>query len=93
VSDIFGSVLGRADDWHDHADRLAKEASKPLSERLKNEADAIRRQGDGFKGCTWIGVEHPSSSYYRQASLLDQAAMVALADEQRRAKRKAKRRS
>lgn len=57
------------------AEILKEELSRPLHERLMREADAEQRRGDQFRGCSWLGPEHPSASYYRRASMLRQAAL------------------
>ena len=69
-------------------ERLAEEAAKPLSQRLNEQADALDAQAEQFKGCSWMGDEPPGSAYRRQASLLRQAALVALQDEQKKTKRR-----
>lgn len=86
MSDLVGFTLSA---WSgaDALKAIRDEAALPLSERLTREADREQRRGDQYKGCTWTGFEHPSMHHYRTASLLRQAALVALRDEQKAAGR------
>lgn len=86
MSDLSGFALSAWSET-DALKALRDEAALPLSERLTREADRESRRGDQYKGCTWTGFEHPSAHHYRSASLLRQAALLALRDEQRKAKR------
>lgn len=57
----------------DPIERARKEALKPLSQRLREKAEALRKTANQFKGCTFYG-EWPGTPYLEEASLLDQAA-------------------
>lgn len=66
-----------------------EDAPKTLSEKLLAEADAEDRLGRQYEGCSFYG-EHPSSSHYRRAALLRQAAHAALMAETPKRKSQAK---
>ncbi len=62
-----------------------KEAAKPLSQRLNEQADAEVHRANQFRGCSFMG-EWPGSHHLRQASLLREAALTALMAERAAAK-------
>ena len=57
-------------------DEMRRRASMTESERLREEADAEERRGDQFKGCLWMGDEHPSMLCYRRAEDLRRLAAL-----------------
>ncbi len=83
-----GGSLISANNGKSYWERQAEDAKLPLSERLRKQADAERSMAKQFDGCSWLGDVHPSTPHLDRASLLEQAARMAEAEELRQAKKK-----